>query len=267
MTPILTHPRPIPRPDPHSTPCPRRALALGPPVAFLLLLSALLLPAAAQDATASTPADYSSFRIIAERNIFNANRSGRTIRPSPETSRPRRVDAITLVGTMDYRKGLFAFFNGTSPEFRQILPPGHSIAGYKIAAVTSGSVQLQSETNALTLKVGMQLHREDQGPWTIRESTQEFVSTRSEPTRSDFGRADFGRGGSRGFDPRRNDSRESDSRRGDSRGGYDPRRNQSPTPTTFSPSSPTAQLPAAAPAPDDAEVLRRLMEQRARELQ
>src|SRR5262245_38315845 len=56
--------------------------------------------------------DESAFRIVSERNIFNANRSGGTVR-STSSRRPVRVETFALVGTMAYEKGVFAFFEGS----------------------------------------------------------------------------------------------------------------------------------------------------------
>src|SRR4030095_1989792 len=52
--------------------------------------------------------DYASFKIIHERNIFNANRSRRREGPG-ERTRPAKVETFSLVGTMSYAKGDFAF--------------------------------------------------------------------------------------------------------------------------------------------------------------
>src|SRR6266404_1853175 len=69
--------------------------------------------------------DYQSFRIISERNIFNPNRSGRSdrseYRTRREPDRRGRSTAFGLIGTMSYEKGSFAFFDGTSSEYRKVL--------------------------------------------------------------------------------------------------------------------------------------------------
>ena len=36
-------------------------------------------------------------------------------------SAARIVDSFSFVGTMSYAKGTFAFFDGTSPDFRKVL--------------------------------------------------------------------------------------------------------------------------------------------------
>src|SRR5262245_49763727 len=62
-----------------------------------------------------------AFRLIADRNIFNPNRSGRTpereyTRREPE--RRVRTESLALVGTMSYDHGLFAFFDGSNSDYR-----------------------------------------------------------------------------------------------------------------------------------------------------
>src|SRR5262249_468863 len=65
-----------------------------------------------------------NFRIVTERNIFDPNR-GPAIRP--RSGPTRSTDYFALVGTMSYEKGLFAFFDGTSSEYRKALKLGDSI--------------------------------------------------------------------------------------------------------------------------------------------
>mgnify|MGYP001549677310 CR=1 FL=1 len=120
------------------------------------------------------PADYASFsRFITERNIFDPNRVPHYTSTRPHV-RPRThspsAPAFTLVGTMAYEKGLFAFFNGNSDELRQALPVTGQIAGYTVADIAYGRVTLETTntaTNAtakVELKVG-DVMREENGRW------------------------------------------------------------------------------------------------------
>jgi hypothetical protein len=240
-------------------PLPTRLTASrGRPWTLLLLAALTGVGAWAQEARTPSQFDYSSFRIISERNIFNAGRSGRSSAPRREESRPTRVDAFTLVGTMDYGKGPFAFFDGSSRDYRKVLPPGGSIAGHKVTEVSAGRVTLEAGTNQFEFKVGTQLRREDEGPWQLREHAEAFASFSS--------RSEFGRGDSRGFDGRRGDSRGNDSRRGGPRGS-DSRRSDSrndgssETVRSSTPSAPAPQLSAD----QESEILKRLMQKREEE--
>src|SRR5271167_1737375 len=77
------------------------------------------LTAQAQQTNRASEADFSSFQVISERNIFNPNRTAR----HRGGNRPQPVaDAFALVGTMSYAKGAFAFFDGTSSDYRKAVP-------------------------------------------------------------------------------------------------------------------------------------------------
>lgn len=122
--------------------------------------------------TAVTPAltgtNFGSFRIISDRNIFNQNRSSRSARR--ESSRPRpapAVQSLSLVGTMSYEKGDFAFFDGSSPDYKKGLKPGDKIAGYEIKEIKASRVKIANDKQQFEMKVGQQLRREDEGEWQL----------------------------------------------------------------------------------------------------
>lgn len=104
--------------------------------------------------------------MITDRNIFDTSRAPRTPRSREDTRRPARTDSLTLVGTISSDKGRYAFFDGSSAEFRKVLAPGKSIAGYEIAEIGNESVKLNSGTNSLELLVGGQMRRNEEH-WTI----------------------------------------------------------------------------------------------------
>jgi len=126
--------------------------------------------AVAQETNRVARPDYASFRIVTERNIFNANRSGGPVRPSRETRNPSRVEAFRLVGIMEYDKGLFAFFDGTSPDYKKALQSQGKVAGYALTNLTAESVTLEAEGQKIELRVGMQVRREDNGEWQLAAS-------------------------------------------------------------------------------------------------
>ena len=80
---------------------------------------------------------------------------------------PKSVDSLTLVGIMSYEKGTFAFFDGTSSDYKKALKLNDVIAGHKVTNITPNSVKLADGTNELELTVGMQLRREEDGPWSL----------------------------------------------------------------------------------------------------
>jgi len=124
-------------------------------------------------ASVSSRSDYSSFKLIAERNIFNTRRSPRYVAPSQNSTstRPRnRSESFALVGTMRYDKGPFAFFDGNRSDYRKVLKPDDTIGGFKVAEILPSAVKLTSSTNEIELPVGMQLRREDEnGEWVKSE--------------------------------------------------------------------------------------------------
>jgi len=128
----------------------------------------------AQPSNAPSRLNYDSFRVISDRNIFNPNRYARSSsRTRAESSRPAsRVDSFTLVGLMQYEKGVFAFFDGTSPNYRKTLETDGAISEFKITGIDPKQVKLVSGTNEFTLHVGVQVRREDEGDWFLTEPGQ-----------------------------------------------------------------------------------------------
>lgn len=107
--------------------------------------------------------DESAFRIVSERNIFNANRSGGQVRLS--SRRAPRVESFTLVGTLAYEKGAFAFFEGSSSELTKVLKPDGIIAGHKLVDILADGVKLEADGQITDLAVGAAMRREDEGAW------------------------------------------------------------------------------------------------------
>ncbi len=122
---------------------------------------------------ASSSLDYSAFRLIADRNIFDPNRFPHTVGSRPQ---PKTVESFSLVGTMSYEKGEFAFFDGTSSDYKKVLKPDGTIAGYKVVAILPDSVKLAQSTNELVLAVGTQLRRQDDGNWVQAAAAASYDS-------------------------------------------------------------------------------------------
>ena len=138
---------------------------------FLFPFSVFLLTASAQSTNDSATnesqgTDYSSFQIIPERNIFNPDRYPHT---SHYHSESHTVPTFSLTGTMSYRKGMFAFFNGTSDDYRKALQKGGTIAGYTVAKIDFDGVQLQASGKTIDMKVGAAMQREGDA-WELAAS-------------------------------------------------------------------------------------------------
>jgi len=121
--------------------------------------------------------NYASFKVIVDGNIFDPNRTSRRRGEPAVHPTPTRVDSLTLVGTMTYEKGTFAFFDGTSSEYKKALKLTDSIAGYKVANIAPNGVKLASGTNELELSVGAQLRREENGPWLLTSQSTSYAAT------------------------------------------------------------------------------------------
>jgi hypothetical protein len=130
-------------------------------------------------ATSARSMEYDAFRAIAEKNIFNSKRAGRSPGGNRETRKPARVDSLSLVGTMNYDQGPLAFFQGSDSDYRKALAPGARIAGYQVASVQARTVTLQNGTNSIELGLGMEMRREDGGSWKLSESPQPVLESSS----------------------------------------------------------------------------------------
>jgi hypothetical protein len=116
--------------------------------------------------------DLSAFRLISERNIFNPNRSIRgddkTTRREPE--RRVRTESFSLLGTMSYEKGRFAFFDGSNSDYRKVLQAAGQIAGFKVTDVAPTCVKLEATNGqSIELCVGMQMSKHEEEDWRLHE--------------------------------------------------------------------------------------------------
>ncbi len=141
-------------------------------------------PAKAAEADSGpTSLDFSAFRKIADRNIFNSGRSARSAR-SGERPRVPQVESLTVVGTMAYGKGDLVFFDGSSGSYRRALKLGDTSAGHKVVAITAEQVELEADGKKFKLNVGGTLRREDEGPWEVSSSGVSHAVAASAPTNS-----------------------------------------------------------------------------------
>ncbi|MEY2430199.1 MAG: hypothetical protein QOJ40_3084 [Verrucomicrobiota bacterium] len=130
---------------------------------------------AAQPTNSTDRFDFSAFKLITDRNIFNSHRSS-GYKPRTESGPQSRVDSFALVGTMSYEKGPFAFFDGTSSEYRKAVKREDGIAGFKVADIEPAFVKLASPSNEIELAVGMEMRREDKGEWHLAARAESPVA-------------------------------------------------------------------------------------------
>ena len=131
--------------------------------------------------------DYAAFSgFVTARNIFDPSRqphytSTRTS-TRPRTHVSSSAPAFSLVGTMAYQKGMFAFFSGNSDELKKVLPVSQKIADYTVTQITQGHVTLEStnKSEKLELKVG-DVMRQDSGKWALSGTDELPAGTGSAP--------------------------------------------------------------------------------------
>jgi len=123
--------------------------------------------------------EFSAFKLITDRNIFDPNRVPH--RPGGLQPAPKTVESFALVGVMSYEKGTFAFFDGTSSDYRKAVKVADTIAGYKVTNIDANTIKLLAGTNLVELRVGMQLRREEGGGW-VPSSQSESYAANSTPS-------------------------------------------------------------------------------------
>jgi hypothetical protein len=135
--------------------------------------------------------DYNRFsQFIADRNIFDPNRqprysSGpRVQRPRTRPTRTTGTPYVSLVGTMNYDKGLFAFFDSNQYDLKQIIGAGTQFAGYTVKAITTDGVTLVDKSKREhTMKIGAQMHQ-DGTSWVLSDRN-DYVAPSDSSTASD----------------------------------------------------------------------------------
>ena len=207
--------------------------------------------------------DLRSFRIIYERNIFNPNRSPRSSGAPPVTRRETerrptaRSESFALVGTMSYEKGSYAFFDGSSSQYRKVIQPDEAIAGFKVTAVTPKCVTLEHEGKSIELCVGMQMSKsDDEKDWRMQERIEPIASSGSS------GPAATASSGGAGAEEVLRRLMEKRAQEGGPVEAATP-----PVPTIEIPPPPVTQQPEPALNAAEEEILRRLQQRREQENQ
>jgi hypothetical protein len=140
-------------------------------IAALVTSLAGVRPVAAEDISADTRPDFNSFQVIEQNNIFNPSR--RPLTPRGPRVPTVRTYSFTLNGTISYENKGYAFFNGNAVNRNGIFGLSDTINGYKIAEITNNTVKLAASSNQfITLKVGMQMRKVENGPWKLVGSSE-----------------------------------------------------------------------------------------------
>lgn len=134
-------------------------------------------------ATAEAPRDpsnYDAFRVIADRNIFNPNR---TRARGPEEA-PPKVDTIALVGIVHDEGKVVAVFDSPDESYRKALQVGEQIAGFTVTKIAEDHIELSKGENEkpFSFRMSQQLRRVENGEW--RTTGRDFVRTDSSRDRA-----------------------------------------------------------------------------------
>lgn len=117
---------------------------------------------------ADDPANFDAFKIILERNIFNASRQAQP----PPAQRPRaeiRPERITLLGVLVDGNNSAAFFDGSRSEYTRAVRTGEEIAGYKVVDIGTDKVRLANGDKKIEIRVASRMEKLGDNPWTLAE--------------------------------------------------------------------------------------------------
>ncbi len=163
---------------------------------ILLLALALTTLTAAAQTNKNIPGatDYAAFsKFVSERNVFDPTRQPHYTSTRTRTTRTRThtsssAPAFTLVGTMSYEKGVFAFFNGNNSDLRLALEVKGTIAGYTVTEISASRVilELVDKKEKMELKVG-DVMREEGGKWELSANGEMPSGNSSTATTSSAG--------------------------------------------------------------------------------
>jgi hypothetical protein len=159
-------------------------------------------PSRAGNRGASNPSqDFSAFKIVYERNIFDPNRrpASQGRRVVEVVSRAPKVESFSLVGTLLTASNTVAFFSGTDSAYRTTLTPQKEIAGFKLTEIHYHCVQLRDSNQVYELAIGRQMRREEGGEWKLADGVASDggrVATRSSSRGSGRSSTSMSSGGS-----------------------------------------------------------------------
>ena len=146
----------------------------------------------AQTPNAPTGKGFDAFPLLRSRNVFDPNRRA----PRTEESQARRpgqsrnrTDSFTLTGTMVTEGKTLAFFSGTRAEYSRVIAVGESIGDFKLKTIAAGQVELERDGKATALAIGRTLQLEGthapEGPDTPEETVDSNTPPASAGTSPD----------------------------------------------------------------------------------
>lgn len=146
-----------------------------------VVLATSSLVARGQATNAADGLDFDSFKIITQRNIFDPNRTGRHV--AKAAAGPRRIERVSLVGTIIDPREVAAFFTGSGVPDKPF-KVGDSVKELKITQITEDGVRLKGQSNTFVLDFENRrsLRREENGPWQGSSDTSDPTPVASAST-------------------------------------------------------------------------------------
>ncbi|MCE5228393.1 hypothetical protein LLG95_02190 [bacterium] len=147
---------------------------------------------------------FESFALITQRNIFDPTRTPyRSSSASAATNVATPVaDTIDLLGVLIDSGKSVAFTEGSSSDYKRTLEPGMTIAGMKVAAISTDGLKMESGSQTIDWPVGKRIERREGKGWELVDSPRFSVSSTPRQTlaqsRPQGNRGDGSFGGSRG---------------------------------------------------------------------
>ena len=146
----------------------------------IILLAFLMISGLAPDGRgADVPVDFSAYKIILERNIFNASRQAQPL-PGQRPRAEIRPDRITLLGVLVDGKNSAAFFDGSRSEYTRAVRLGEAIADYRVVAIGTDKVKLADGKKEFEISVAARMEKIGDSPWTLAEGRSEPSEGRRE---------------------------------------------------------------------------------------
>ena len=140
-------------------------------------------------AQSSTPgdSDYSKFAgFISDGNIFDPNRQpryhGSTYRAPKHIKHNNGPQGVALVGTMAYEKGCFAFFNAGDSDLKKVVSYGGEIADYTVKDISATTVTLVGKDKKEVTMKIGDQMYQEAGTWKVNGDTDSTAT--SEPAAS-----------------------------------------------------------------------------------
>ena len=131
-----------------------------------------------ESATPERRQGFEAFKLVYSRNIFDPNRLPSSGPARARAPRPKKVEGISLVGTLIYGQAAYAFFKGSDAKYQTALSLSNTVAGLTLIAIQPDGVKLRSTSNSvLELGLDKQLRRDDDGEWQLATSPVSYENT------------------------------------------------------------------------------------------